>query len=379
MNEFDASDIAQALFEEAGDALFLFDPETNSILDVNPMVEQLTGFARPELLGTDVSFLFRAEVPGGLRSLKQASRKTGIFHSQDGFYLRTQHDGVWTPVNLTVTRLHVQPKTLGLITARDIREQREAYAKLKKMEAEYARVLGSISDCVWSAGVDSRGEWLFRYFSPALEHMVGQPPRHFLGGMHRWWGLIHPEDRPLWEKALVRLRGGQPSQVEYRVVLADGAVRWLRDNVVVSAGEDGRPCRMDGVLSDITARTHAEEEGQRQENELRRIFNTASAALWVVDADDNLTAVNHAFAGLFGLTPEDMAGRPLLSLTDVEGRGLAAANLERCRQRAGAPQEYRFRRVDGGALSLTAWPCPSFGKDGQYTGTLFAMIPEGKV
>jgi PAS domain S-box-containing protein len=370
MNEYEASEIAQALFEEAGDALLLFDPDTNKVVDANPMAQQLSGFGHKELLNTDVTYLFRAEIQGGLHALGQASRKTGFFHAQDGFFLRTQHEGVWTPVNLTVTRLHVKPKTLGLITARDIRAQREAYHKLKKMEGEYTRVLASISDCIWTAGVDSRGEWLFRYFSPAFERMVGQSSRHFLGSMHRWWGLIHPEDRHIWEKAFVRLRAGEPSQAEYRIVAPDGKVRWLRDSIVVDRGEDEQPARMDGVLSDITARKEAEERLREREEHYRRMLETGAAGLWVLDAEDRLTFTNARLAQLLGRTADALVGQPLAALTDADGQAIAATNLERCRQRCTTAQEYKFRRQDGTDVWLTVVPNPSFDRDGRYAGSL---------
>ena len=38
--------LAQALFEEAGDALFLFEPDTDRLVNVNPMAERLSGFPR---------------------------------------------------------------------------------------------------------------------------------------------------------------------------------------------------------------------------------------------------------------------------------------------------------------------------------------------
>jgi len=44
-----AQEFAQALFEEAGDALILFDPETEQILEVNPMAQRLSGFSRRAL------------------------------------------------------------------------------------------------------------------------------------------------------------------------------------------------------------------------------------------------------------------------------------------------------------------------------------------
>ena len=114
--------LARALFEESGDALFLFDPETDQLLKVNPLAERLCGVSQEELLRKPATFWFRFAGEKGQSRLHQAASRTGVFHSQEGFYLRTGQDGVWVPVNLSIARLHVQPKTLALITARDVRE-----------------------------------------------------------------------------------------------------------------------------------------------------------------------------------------------------------------------------------------------------------------
>ena len=43
MSELEIAGLARALFEEAGDALFLFDPDTDQLLRVNHLAEQMTG------------------------------------------------------------------------------------------------------------------------------------------------------------------------------------------------------------------------------------------------------------------------------------------------------------------------------------------------
>src|SRR4051812_28221835 len=119
MNDLFSEGLARALFEEAGDALFLLDPDTDRLLDANAVAERLSGYARADLLDRPATYWFRFGGRGGLNRLRQAAGKTGVFHSQEGFFLRTNRDGVWVPVNLTVARLHVEPRTLALITARD--------------------------------------------------------------------------------------------------------------------------------------------------------------------------------------------------------------------------------------------------------------------
>ena len=43
-------ELAQTLFEEAGDALFLFDPEDGRLVEINPMAQRFCGMSRPALL-----------------------------------------------------------------------------------------------------------------------------------------------------------------------------------------------------------------------------------------------------------------------------------------------------------------------------------------
>jgi two-component system cell cycle sensor histidine kinase/response regulator CckA len=137
-------ELAITLFEESGDALFLFDPNTETLIDVNPMAERLSGFSCQELLAMEVTYLFRSPIPGGLKRLRSAFKITGLFHSQEDFVLRHKREGHWIPVNLTVTRLHCRGGTLGLITARDISERQ----LLEEQVMRLAAIVGSSEDAI---------------------------------------------------------------------------------------------------------------------------------------------------------------------------------------------------------------------------------------
>jgi PAS domain S-box-containing protein len=143
MYQDDPAELAMTLFQEAGDALFLVNPEHDAIVDANPVAERLSRFSCSELLRMKATYLFRSEVQGGMNRFRHATNKTGVFHSQEGFMLRTKQDGVWIPVNLSISRLHVRPHPLGLITVRDVREQRQAHADLQLLEDRLKTVLAN--------------------------------------------------------------------------------------------------------------------------------------------------------------------------------------------------------------------------------------------
>jgi PAS domain S-box-containing protein len=287
---YERAELVQTLFEESGDALCLFDPDSEQLVDVNPTVQRLTGFTRKELLHMLVTYLFRPEQSGGLKLLRHRFRKTGIFHSQEGFLLRTDRDGVWIPVNVTLTRLHVRPKTLGLITARDIREQRESQAQLQRMEAEFRRILSSVSDFVWSAEIDAKGNFAYTYTSPAVDKITGRPPAFYAQNPEPWLSIVHPEDRPRMGQVLLEIKraGFTGGEYEYRVVRPDGSVRWLQNRLTVSAGPDGR-LHLDGIATDITERHLASEALRKSEDRYRAFIEHSAEGIFCCQLDQPLS------------------------------------------------------------------------------------------
>jgi two-component system sensor histidine kinase/response regulator len=305
MNDPGTKSLAQALFEEAGDALFLFDPDSDQLTKVNQMAEQLTGYPRDELMRLPATYLFRfSGGKGGHERLRQAVTKTGVFHSQEGYYLRTHRDGVWIPVNLTITRLHVEPKTLAMITARDVRERHDAHARLARVEAELRRVLASVSDALWSADCTPAGRWEFRYFSPVIENLTGRKPEFFLGTPRMWEGILHPDDLPRWRQAAHSLCAGQASQTEYRITGPDGEVRWLRDSVRASPKADGLGFRLDGVLTDITEPRQAQARLAKERRLLRSLINHLPDSIYVKDSEGRYVLDNPAHQRILGVDDE---------------------------------------------------------------------------
>src|SRR3954462_8746708 len=100
MNRYGVDELGRAMFEESGDALFLLDPDSDRLLRVNATAERLSGFSRAELLAHPLTHWVHVsgEGKGGGARLRQAGQRSGVFHSQEGYLLRTPHEGVWIPV-----------------------------------------------------------------------------------------------------------------------------------------------------------------------------------------------------------------------------------------------------------------------------------------
>jgi two-component system, LuxR family, sensor kinase FixL len=83
---------------------------------------------------------------------------------------------------------------------------------------------------------------------------------------------LHPEDRESVLKAVKNSLGtGAEYESEYRVPLPDGQMRWIAGRGHVEFNRDGRPVRMRGASLDITKRKQAEEQAERQRNEMAHL------------------------------------------------------------------------------------------------------------
>jgi PAS domain S-box-containing protein len=318
------NDLARALFEESGDALFLLDPETDRLIEVNPVVLRLTGFSRAEILQFPATHFFRFESSGGHQRLRGAFSKTMVFHSQDGYLLRTKEEK-WVPVNITVSRLHVQPRTLGLIIARDDRDRRQALTQARRVEAELRAVLGSSPAALWSAerapGPDVHLGWQFRYVSPLLARIAGRSSDYF-DNPFKWSEVVHPADREAYRTALRRLLTGTATDVEqqYRVQAMDGAVRWIRDRLQVVRDASGRPQRLDGCLVDFTEQRQAEEALRQSEQRFRALVEKSRDGIMLIDERGFIRYATPASRLAFGYEPGELVGKDFFDLISPADR-----------------------------------------------------------
>lgn len=110
--------LAQALFEESGEALILLDGNADQILDANAAVQRLCGLSLRQLLASPIGELFQFDDRRDLRSILQADPMAHGPLSIGRCQVRTNVRDVWMHVELTMTRLLVRPQQLIQLTVR---------------------------------------------------------------------------------------------------------------------------------------------------------------------------------------------------------------------------------------------------------------------
>jgi PAS domain S-box-containing protein len=156
----------------------------------------------------------------------------------------------------------------------------EAFGLLRSL---LANVPGAIYRVALEEGLS------LRLIGDEIERITGYPPEDFVDAAKRTlFSLVHPDDRQWVEvelRAARELGANRSITIEYRMIRADGELRWVLERGVTTRDERGNPC-LDGVIFDVTDRRRAEERLRRQEAEAAQAREVRASRARIVAAAD---------------------------------------------------------------------------------------------
>ena len=128
----------------------------------------------------------------------------------------------------------------------DIHEDKLAYEKLKKNEANFRLVLDFIPHVAFILKTGMEVSFLNKRWT----EYTGKTPEASLG--KRWAEMIHPDDylakQKLWEE---KSQSGVPFKTEFRIMNATGEYRWHCDRIIPIPSRNGAITMWVGTATDI--------------------------------------------------------------------------------------------------------------------------------
>jgi PAS domain S-box-containing protein len=148
------------------------------------------------------------------------------------------------------------------------------------VRALMANVPGAIYRSAWHA------DYTIELISDEIERISGYPAANFIASKRRTlFSILHPDDREQVREALGRASHDGPFALEYRIVRADGEIRWVLDRGHLVSGAGGRVW-CDGAIFDITERRAAEEALRLREIEQARTEEMRASRARIIAAAD---------------------------------------------------------------------------------------------
>ncbi len=269
----------RSLIEASLDPMVTIGPD-GKITDVNGATEQVTGYSRNNLIGTDFSDYF-TEPEKARAGYQQVFKDSEV----RDYPLEIRHkNGHITPVlyNASVYRNKNGEVTGVFAAARDITELKRAEEALLESESRLRLAQISAGAGIWNwnmpAGKIEWSEDLFRLF--------GLNPRKSDASFDLWRSVIYPDDRLVAERRIETAINNHTSLAsEYRIVLPSGEVRWINALGNTTYDNNGKPQRMSGICIDITERKRVEEALRESEERFRALVTASSEMVYRVNPD----------------------------------------------------------------------------------------------
>ncbi|HZS10101.1 MAG TPA: PAS domain S-box protein [Blastocatellia bacterium] len=260
-----------------------------------------------------------------------------------------QQESLVTLARQVVSQLEIRRNARHLVTAAE-ELQREA-AERKQAEAEFRTLVDTLPAIVYQA----EPVWPYKtiYVSPSIT-TLGHPARDWYERPNLWVNSLHPEDRDqILEETERAQAAGEEVSYEYRMIAADGAVRWFYDHGSFVRDEQGRPTCWQGVIIEITGRKQLEEAVRLSEERYRDLFESNPHPMWIYDVETlRFLAVNDAAAAHYGYTREEFLG---LTIRDIRPSRHVAALLDTLAQGCSTLQRsgcWKHLKKDGTVIDV---------------------------
>ena len=178
---------------------------------------------------------------------------------------------------------------------RELRESRSAFAK---SEERLRMAQDAAHSGTWECNLlTDENIW-----SDELWKLYDLEPRSCKASYKTWLQVIHPDDRIRVEEIVLKAASGKSElNVEWRIILSDGSIRWLMSRGKPFFDEKGQATHYLGIVIDITERKRAEEMIQNRIVALTQPLNGIAITIEDLFSLDEMQRIQDEFAAATGV------------------------------------------------------------------------------
>ena len=231
---------------------------------------------------------------------------------------------------------------------RDITNIKAERQALLISESSMRAFVSNISGAVYRS-VQVGEHFEMKFLNNAIETITGYPVDSFRGTIAK---VIHPDDLDMVrEHSAEWMRSCGIFLLEFRIIHADGSIRWVLDRGQAVLSDTGELLSFDGIIFDITGRKNAEEELRKREKLYRGLLDSQFDLIVRVDTENRFTYVNEAYCQMFGKSSSELLGLSFTPLVHEDDLPLTIAELEKL-----TDPPYRCH-YEQRAMTVLGWRC----------------------
>lgn len=335
--------------ESTQDAIIMMDSD-GLISFWNNASEQMFGYTATEAIGKKLhSLLVPSQKLPAFEHSFPAFQRTGkgpIIGKIREEYAKRKN-GTTFPVELSISSTQIGGKWNAIGIVHDITERKrseEATGKKEKSLSEAQRIAHFGS---WELDIKNNAlTWSdenYRIFETTKSESTAS--------YEAFLGMIHPDDRDYVNKAYSEsVRNHTPYNIEHRLVMNDGRVKFVSERCETFYDQNGEPVRSIGTTYDITAQKNAEINLRKRDEELVQINLSLTAAkneieraktldealiaslgegMIAIDKFGKLLVVNKKAEEISGYEKADVLGKSMIEVFNVVDQSGKAVSPEK--------------------------------------------------
>ncbi len=362
----------RGVFENANDAIVIFEPRTERILEANTRALELYGFSREEFLGMSLKKI-TMDVARGEKQIEQ-TLQAGSFTDFETVQFRKDGSPISISVNASVIEFRGEPAILSI--NRDVSRFLSAEEIVRNQQSVLQHLLASTDDIVFMQ--DRDGRYLFYNGSPryglSLDEVRGKTPYDF-----------HEPTiaRKMMERIYQVITTGRSVSSESRVEWSGETIWFLDQHSPVRNGH-GEVISVVTISRNITERKRAEEKLRRSEERYRAFIEQSSDGIWRFETVKPILTtlpveeqVNQIFEyGYLAECNEAM----LVMLREASAEAVVGAPVGLVISRSDRQNIEGFRTFVESGYRLTDAESREVAPDGEvryFLNTLLGMVEEG--
>ncbi|HEX8639131.1 MAG TPA: EAL domain-containing protein [Pyrinomonadaceae bacterium] len=239
------------LFKLANDAIIIFEPENEIVLDVNDYACKMYGYSREEFIGRSFKDS-SANVGRGEQRLGRLLKDKAI-ESLKTVHYRKDKSEINILINSAIIEFEGKPAVLSI--NRDVTSRIKADAALRQSEHRFRTLIENMSEGL--VHLDQNDHIIF--VNKRFREMTGYREEELIG-QNASLLLLDEEGRKIVEKANQRRRQGISEDYELQLRTAQGKIIWSLVGAVPAVDADGNVIGSMSVHTDITERKRAEDQ-----------------------------------------------------------------------------------------------------------------------
>ncbi len=233
---------------------------------------------------------------------------------------------------LDETRLALEAEKQRQQKLLDLSQQKQTEDALRKSEERYRRLLGSVTDYVYTVEIKNNHPVSTNH-GPGCVAVTGYTAEEYAADPQLWLRMVYKQDQKSVLRQARRALGGDAQPLEHRIIHKDGGIRWVRNTPVPRYNDQGRLAAYDGLITDVTARVEAERELRESEEKYRTLFEASTDAIFVETLDNRILDCNASSTQMYGYTKDELLKLKVQDLVPAKiSENLEAVNQELIRE-----------------------------------------------